>query len=1015
MPTSMTSQQQHQQHQHQQKHQHQSSSSNWEPVGNLAVTMAAGARSSQSNSSTRNFENSATPQGSRHVCDKCHQPISGQFVRALNGAYHLNCFVCYSCGTPCAAKFFPVDAPASQPGGLQVPFCQHCYFKQLDLLCCRCGEALRGSYITALGRKYHVEHFTCSLCPTIFGPEDSYFEYAQDVYCHYHYSTLYASRCEGCRTAILKQFVETYRGGREQQWHPECYMIFKFWNVRLHTPEAFDSKPDAVSSSQRDSNSDSLNTSVSSHTPDHASVASSKKIPSDEERKRVYELGKYIDSTVLGIWVTLCGFEEASAQQISRMVLTATAGSYRDSLKAVSKLVSLVQQLFEALDVLDPMVESHLGKEPKTLCRKIVSYLSLLSKTRNLNRTERTEGLAQDLLAMSSSMAHYLKVLIRYGLSASLKCDRQQSNEGSVLSLFLSLVDPNRKTPVMAPKTSAMASDRCFKCSGNVEDICVRLKELVWHVKCFECASCRRNLSENLDDALFHEEKLLCRNCTEIAPKDPSQTFVRATRLQQYIYLLHIALKRLELVLSKASSLDHHTNLRSAGKILSPDTKTKSSNQSPRISADRDGLKKASNSSANTLNTNSFLFSSSDQESLKSSAASVLECASELLTSKQSLTLDDIRRIVASEQAREHMPNAFRHRDCPSSTQQPEIKSVNTKSLWFGDLSPEDHSLVQQIALVLLQPLINGKVSEEELQVAVEMEREKPTIWAKMGKALSAPSKKKNGVFGVPLEQLVVKYGMDSSLGVGSYALRIPLFVDDCVCALRQKDMSIEGIFRKNGNIRRIRELVETIDKHPNASSLLADEQPIQLAALFKRFLRDMPEPLLGSKLGKVWIAVSQIEPELRPQVVRLTVCLLARPYRDLLEVLVYFLNWTASFAQIDDESGSKMDARNLATVVTPNIFDKSHESDTNGERYFQAIEAVHILIDQYILAAEVPPDVQVILSKLRNRGVKRERLSNKEFVELVRELAPNTSGTTLTPSTTTTRTSSDQNKQPAQ
>jgi len=56
----------------------------------------------------------------------------------------------------------------------------------------------------------------------LLDPQDSYYEQDNDVYCHYHFSTRFATKCMGCETAILKQ---SKRDTRDECWHPECYMI----------------------------------------------------------------------------------------------------------------------------------------------------------------------------------------------------------------------------------------------------------------------------------------------------------------------------------------------------------------------------------------------------------------------------------------------------------------------------------------------------------------------------------------------------------------------------------------------------------------------------------------------------------------------------------------------------------------------------------------------------------------------------------------------------------------------
>lgn len=63
------------------------------------------------------------------------------------------------------------------------------------------------------------------------------------------------------------------------------------------------------------------------------------------------------------------------------------------------------------------------------------------------------------------------------------------------------------------------------------------------------------------------------------------------------------------------------------------------------------------------------------------------------------------------------------------------------------------------------------------------------------------------------------------------------------------------------------------------------------------------------------------------------------------MEVLFSFLNWTSSFSHVDEESGSKMDIHNLATVMTPNIL-YSNNKQPGVDDSFLAIEAVTVLIE---------------------------------------------------------------------
>ena len=216
----------------------------------------------------------------------------------------------------------------------QYPLCETDYFRRLDLLCYSCGSALRGSYITALDRKYHVEHFTCSVCPTVFGAQDSYYEHEGKVYCHYHYSTRFAQKCNGCQTAILKQFVEIFRNGENQHWHPECYMIHKYWNVRLAAP----GEPLIADKRSLEADAD------------------------EEDRKKVRVEEELIEEKVLAIWRSLSAYEEKSATCISDMLLHVSNGAYVEGVMSAKKFILHVDLLFKAADDLDQYLVAKTNK-----------------------------------------------------------------------------------------------------------------------------------------------------------------------------------------------------------------------------------------------------------------------------------------------------------------------------------------------------------------------------------------------------------------------------------------------------------------------------------------------------------------------------------------------------------------------------------------------------------------------------------------------------------------------------
>ncbi len=602
------------------------------------------------------------------------------------------------------------------------------------------------------------------------------------------------------------------------------------------------------------------------------------------------------------------------------------------------------------------------GREAKLLCKKIVSFFSLLSK--NQETGVKKLGVTQELLSLVTSLAHYLKLLIRISLQGALKLEREQRNfEG--LNRFLeelgdleSVKEADKSLDLTAGVSGLadQASDLCYKCKSPIEEECVKLGQYRWHTKHLSCDHCEIGLGEDLGNALWseRERRAVCRRCVEDrgqAPDAAEGGAKQITKLQQYVYLLRVALARLLSVLRAGGTLPH-TSGRSSD-ILSdrhnlivsiddPSLQTYDSNEGHRVTAEGQlvpPLLRSSSRSKSYAGTSSEERTASSYEqtvgemkrlrstrmdtqismtSRKARTSRIIdgpegrslrpgsagadgsdrndrgfhiiedrdangEATTDLTFGNQdALTLDDIPRIVAAEQAKEQRPNAYKHarNQLISNGTQPKLYSGHRRDIsggnnlelaastengqhrtkrYFSELSALEYFIVRHVAVLSMEPLLEGHYNLEELLQLIETR--KPTFWGKFGKAFKndrPKGGKKKGVFGVPLDALVERDGVECTFGIGPGALRVPGIIDDAISAMRQMDMSVEGVFRKNGNIRGLKDLADKIDAK-EVEVDLSRENPVQVAALLKRFLRELPDPLLTYKLYRLFITSQSI------------------------------------------------------------------------------------------------------------------------------------------------------------
>ncbi|KAI8384987.1 uncharacterized protein BYT42DRAFT_564301 [Radiomyces spectabilis] len=104
-----------------------------------------------------------------HKCMGCGEYIMGEFLGALDGDWHKECFVCASCGKAFTSATFYVRN--------NKPFCEE-HFQQVSKseavkTCHGCGELIDGREVTAFGKHYHLNHFQCALCSKLLSPKIS--------------------------------------------------------------------------------------------------------------------------------------------------------------------------------------------------------------------------------------------------------------------------------------------------------------------------------------------------------------------------------------------------------------------------------------------------------------------------------------------------------------------------------------------------------------------------------------------------------------------------------------------------------------------------------------------------------------------------------------------------------------------------------------------------------------------------------------------------------------------------
>ncbi|XP_006007833.1 stAR-related lipid transfer protein 13 [Latimeria chalumnae] len=174
----------------------------------------------------------------------------------------------------------------------------------------------------------------------------------------------------------------------------------------------------------------------------------------------------------------------------------------------------------------------------------------------------------------------------------------------------------------------------------------------------------------------------------------------------------------------------------------------------------------------------------------------------------------------------------------------------------------------------------------------------------KFMKRMKVPDYKDKNVFGVPLIVHVQRTGQP-----------LPQSIQQALRYLRSQCLDQVGLFRKSGVKSRIQALRQMNETSPENISY-EDQSAYDVADMVKQFFRDLPEPLLTSKLGETFLHIYQYVPkDQRLQAVQAAIMLMSDENREVLQTLLCFLSDVTSVEE------NQMTPMNIAVCLAPSLF----------------------------------------------------------------------------------------------
>lgn len=153
----------------------------------------------------------------------------------------------------------------------------------------------------------------------------------------------------------------------------------------------------------------------------------------------------------------------------------------------------------------------------------------------------------------------------------------------------------------------------------------------------------------------------------------------------------------------------------------------------------------------------------------------------------------------------------------------------------------------------------------------------------------------------------------------------IPPIINEIMEFIASKGVLTEGIFRKSASISELQDMKNRINHGKKV--IVAEHDPIAIAALLKLFFRELETPVFGNDVAAMMdvhiIGKDLNQSELALMVKNYIIPLLPLENRIILKALCHLL-WKVA----ENSAQNLMSTSNLAVVMTPNLFRSTNMAD---------------------------------------------------------------------------------------